>query len=451
MITEEVKNLKEILKRHRPSHLFDLPSLQIYTRGTEVKLGTRKIFVDIPRGAYVIIPHIIELCDKEIKGVDIQEEVEKIKTWKNNPETDIGCLTENLRKMGIKWNIYKSWPIKPIIKINVNNYYRDFWIKKIERFIHELHYGNDSPLQIYSKAQTLTPSYEKIQEGVHRAPLLFELFFGKEYSLFADELDKIWKSILKLKNSLTGLNTITVPTELKPVFMDLKTIIQQIHAIIRSGYCLTGFILLRKILIDIGLIIFSLSNYANLKGEKVNSQKPKENWKDGLNEWSSTFLDHWTLIIEYGNVWIFKRRDAEVRKMKVRKITDLNAFKSFLKKHKNLELLELKDKFLMEQLDVLRKFKINVFTFTKGNLLLLEKDKEIYREYRKLSEVIHEPLHLDYPPFSSFLEYLGFLHHLRKVRSYIQEVVKTYRKIEKHKGHKTSSEFTFPYFFYSFQ
>ena len=428
MITEEeLKYLNDLLVRHKPSDLFTLPSLRPYVSNSKVKLGTRKLFVDVPRGTYEIISYIIGFCDNEIRGSNFKEDVDRIKAWKKDTETDIGFLTESLGRIGIRWNIdWKNFYKKPVITINLNRYYRKFWIDKVGKFINDLNHGDDSPIKIYNKVRTLTPSYEKVQLREHEVPLIFELFFGKNFSLFMEELTKLWESISKFKDVLEKLRLdIRTIIELEQIFMDLKVLIQQILMGIKRGYCLNGFILLRKILTDIGRIVFLLS-YSTAKGV-VFGRELGDDWKGVLNYWSFSFMDDWVLIAEYGNTWIVERIGGKVER-KSKKIVDLNTFKNIIRKEIP-DSIEPKDRFLVEQLDVIRSLGVDIFKFAKENLQLT--DKKIYEEYRKLSEIVHEPAYLDYPPFSSFLEYLGFLHHLRKTRLCLQEVMKNYRRFLK--------------------
>ncbi len=52
----------------------------------------------------------------------------------------------------------------------------------------------------------------------------------------------------------------------------------------------------------------------------------------------------------------------------------------------------------------------------------------VANEYHKLSDVVHNPVLVDFPPYSSTIEYLGFLHHLKLVRKIFEDVLKVYRR-----------------------
>jgi len=203
--------------------------------------------------------------------------------------------------------------------------------------------------------------------------------------------------------------------------MDIKTLIQQILNVIRSGYCLAAFILLRKILVDIGYLMFyftlSIKIIDEVEGDYIK----------GLENYISSFTHKWKRVSSYkGYILIEKDRKLKHEETKKIRIRDIETFRNTLKKKpskfKQVEF-EYSDKFLMEQLDVIRTFKIDIFNYAKSNKKLEEKDKEIYREYGKLSEVIHIPIYLNYPPFASLLEYIGFQHHLTKIRKLMEETI----------------------------
>lgn len=118
------------------------------------------------------------------------------------------------------------------------------------------------------------------------------------------------------------------------------------------------------------------------------------------------------------------------------KIPDLDTFANAYKKWGKNQILNRlttsyvypRDKFLTELLDVIVTYSIDIFEFIENDYQLKNNDKIVSKEYSKLSEVIHEPIYIDFPPFSSLIEYLGFLHHLRKVRYFLNLVVKNYKK-----------------------
>ncbi|MCS7364998.1 MAG: hypothetical protein NDF54_06130, partial [archaeon GB-1867-035] len=143
----------------------------------------------------------------------------------------------------------------------------------------------------------------------------------------------------------------------------------------------------------------------------------------------------WKFTLSYkGYILIEEDRKPELKEAKKIRIRDIETFRNTLKK-KSLKFkqveFEYTDKFLMEQLDVIRTFKIDIFNYANSDKKLETKDKEIYKEYRKLSEVIHIPIYLNYPPFASLLEYIGLQHHLVKIRKLIEETITIYNKIKR--------------------
>jgi hypothetical protein len=77
----------------------------------------------------------------------------------------------------------------------------------------------------------------------------------------------------------------------------------------------------------------------------------------------------------------------------------------------------------METIDILRIHGLLVFDAIRQDIFIPEKSKEklnnpsykAYIEYHKLSDAVHNPIFVDFPPYSSTIEYLGFLYHLRTV------------------------------------
>jgi len=91
----------------------------------------------------------------------------------------------------------------------------------------------------------------------------------------------------------------------------------------------------------------------------------------------------------------------------------------------------------METIDILRIHELLVFDAIKQDISIPEKPEEklnnpsykAYIEYHKLSDAVHNPILVDFPPYSSTIEYLGFLYHLRIVKEIISESYKNLRKI----------------------
>jgi len=151
-------------------------------------------------------------------------------------------------------------------------------------------------------------------------------------------------------------------------------------------------------------------------------------------DYVSNFTHKWKLIYLYKDLIVCKDIGKGTRTDI--KITDINAFKSLYKKGQLLDVfrekyVDLRDAFLRQSLDIVVTFSIDVFEFAEKDYELSANNTVVSDEYRKLGEVVHEPIHIDFPPFSSLLEYIGFLHHLRKVRHILSLIIKSYKKAKR--------------------
>lgn len=454
MVLDGGAMLYEIVKKTRtPSNLFEIKSLQVKTpKGSNVKFGTRKVYVDFPRVAYFIQQIILEICSSKIPQIasktiedafnkirEVKSAVDEINNEKKDPKTDLGYLTECLEKLGVKWScVYTPIYKKPILKFYTNKYFKELWTTKLVQFINDLNSGNDNPIEIYKKVQTLTPEYKKVQEYVHTKPKIFEIFLSSEINPYKKELERVWgisQKLMKLIDPYEYGNP-KLYREIDKIFMDIKTIIHQIHLILESGYCFSGYLLLRKLLTNFALIIFydSLINW--LLKQKIEVRGWIDGGEDGrdiISKYVSEFSHKWASLYPYKDLIIYEEEQEE-KSRKYFKITSIDDFVSkYRKGHLIRELtagsyIDLKDRFLRETLDVVIALSVDIFEFAEGNYKLDSRDKVVSIEYGKLSEIVHEPIHIDFPPFSSLLEYIGFLHHLRKVRQLLDLVIKNYRR-----------------------
>ena len=87
---------------------FVLPTMLLRTpEGLNVRMGSRRAFVDFPRFAYDLILGILHLTSakyNEAKGSS-DKRIEAIRKEKSNKNTELGFLTRCLEFIGVKWNI----------------------------------------------------------------------------------------------------------------------------------------------------------------------------------------------------------------------------------------------------------------------------------------------------------------------------------------------------------
>ncbi|MCS7365365.1 MAG: hypothetical protein NDF54_08015, partial [archaeon GB-1867-035] len=356
MSSHEKSVLQNILERKNPEDLFELTSLQLVSpRKFIIKFGTRRLYVDFPRFVDIILIDIHGTCEEKMKKADIKplelintpDEVKKrknkIKTIvkeinreKEDIKTRLGKLTYILKKIGIKWSLkYALHYKKPVITIDVKEYYRKIWKEKLKDFINKLTH-DDSLLSIYNKVHILTISYEKLQEKVTRIPKIFNLFFDENFEKLKRELEHIFKLVRKVekqyhKNHPINHYDLSIHIYLNETVMDIKTLIQQILNVIESGYCLAAFILLRKILVDIGyLILYSSYPINNIENEE---SKFGKDYIKGLERYASKFIQKWKFTLSYkGYILIEEDRKPELKEAKKIRIRDIETFRNTLKK-----------------------------------------------------------------------------------------------------------------------
>jgi len=282
-----------------PHKLFSIPYLSIYSgRNSNIRFGTRHVFADFPRIAneclYVGIRHI---CNEKFKDAvnitpktidELNHKINKIKSIiddinkeKTNENTQIGFISKNLEDVGIKWRVqYAPHYEKPVIIIDAKRYYKEFWPKKIKNFVEKLNNGYDYPHQIYEMASELTPRYERLDLNV-KPPEIFGVLENCGLSL-SKELTEIQKLIEKLKK------IIVIPTEsielfelkvfIDSTFADILNLLYQLRHIANSGRYFSGYMLLRKLLINLGMAIFMYSlsrEYPKIKEMHYISEEEK--------------------------------------------------------------------------------------------------------------------------------------------------------------------------------
>ncbi len=446
--------------RRKIKNLFVNPNLQVTGRKkSKVKFGSRDVFIDCPREIYNLIYHFYDVCDKKSadlpknargkeESVKYKKFVEAIKSEKNSPKTEIGKLSEWILAIGIKWNIvFVPYYKKAILKYEVEGYYRNFWENKVLQFIRELQKGDDSLISIYEKIQATTVKYDRlVTKREDRLPYIINLILEKnDYLSIEKELEKLeylFKKLKRYTKKRWGEHPFYL--QLHPILMDIRTIIYQIRDGLKSGYCFTPFLLLRKLIVSCALFFFR-DSYLQWYQKEGQSRMPlvieeckSENYHRKLVEtWINSFkrYDEWTKLSSFGShIMVMNPLKRKGRSIKIPDInTFINTFKKYNIKNKGKDyyfatyIAEIKDKFLVQQLDVIRNYKMNIYSFAKLDKKISEKDEELYKEYRKLSGIVHEPICIDYPPFGSFLEYLAFLYHIRKILYSLQETFNCYK------------------------
>jgi hypothetical protein len=447
-------NLFNFYSRNKIKNLFVNPNLNFVSkRKSNVKLGSRNIFIDFPREIYEMMQYIYDICDgnaadlpKNARGeeelIEYKKFVETIRVEKNDPEKRLGKLSKLLLDIGIKWNtIFVPYYRKPVVKYEVEGYYRKFWKNKVLQFIGELQKGDNSLVSIYEKIQALTAEYGRLEKGKeHRVPHIINLILGKnDYLSIEKELEKLENLFVKAgRYAKENWGEHSAYLQFELVLMDIKTIIYQIRYGLKSGYCFTPFLLLRKLIVSWGFFLFQ-DTFLQHYWEEIDKisfpvDKSEDSYWEIVEKWVNRFkkCSGWNKLSFFGDYVALnplkKRDESTIR------VLNVNTFKNTIKnKGRGYYFIEnpnvdLRDRFLVEQLDVIRNYKMDVYSFAKLDKKLLDEDKKLYDEYQKLSGIVHEPICIDYPPFGSFLEYLAFLYHLRKILYLLQETFNFYKK-----------------------
>ncbi|NJE12129.1 hypothetical protein [Thermococcus sp. LS2] len=488
MITEqEISALVSYVQSSKnPAKLFEIPYLSVRNpRDASIRIGTRKVFADFPRIATEsLFVFIRDYCDEKFKDVmkakpktqeefdkwirKIQRIIEEIKREKEDQETEIGYISKNLEEIGIKWWInFREHYKKPVIIIDVNEYYKRFWSEKIKDFVQKLNGSYDYPSQIYDMASELSPQYQKLQLNV-TTPKIFEVLKDANLDI-GYELKKLSRMIEKLRQ-VTVIPTADVyQIELKGVvdatFSDMLGIVHQLYTILNTGHFFSGYLLLRKLLIDLGIILFFKSfaeEYPKItRLAKISGEEKIGILYEGLKQYADDFKTKWMRVYYDSSGMPLlapttpeRIEDNISESLEIRNFEELKSHynagniqsvitegRAMIKKKKkimevNLHAIEFKDTVYVEAIDILRLHKVLVFDAVNANIQVpkSKKDKlresqkyKAYAEYHKLSDAVHTPVLVDFPSYSSTLEYLGFLHHVRVVNEVFQEVLQAYK------------------------
>ncbi len=408
-------------------------------KGYQIRLGNTALYADFPRGGYVLQNIICSICNNIIiEANDLKKGVEIIKKQKEDDNSDLNYYTSLLEKLGVKWYLrFSKTYKKPVIHFRMDKYFNSLWVLKLKRFINELNKGDDCIQSIYLKARSLTPTYSNIKiiskEKVEK-PQCFEILFSSELSPYneikalAKILDGLYKIAKNVKHPLIKYSLLEVQIE------DLKASVYTLKTLIDSGYVISGYNILRKILTSFSLFLFthSIVRQTYKPDSKSDSKKYKNLHKKligDLEKFALNFPSEWKIVQFYGDfilvdsTWKVKHTSIEIP------IPDFSTFINIRKRLLADKLIVVpKDKFLMELLDFLITNSIDVFNAKQINL-----SGDVLDEYKKLSEVLHDPVFVDFPPFSSIIEYLGFVHHLRKVRHILENALLSYNEILKNK------------------
>jgi hypothetical protein len=481
MITEqEVFALISLVKSSRTPHkLFEIPYLIVQNpRDASIRLGTRKIFADFPRIATEsLFVFVGNYCDEKFKDIvkskpqtreEIQKIIEEIKREKEDQETELGYISKNLEKIGIKWWInFGEHYKKPVIIINANDYYKKFWGEKIKDFVQKLNDGYDYPSQIYDMASELTPQYQKLQLRV-RIPEIFKVLEVTDLSIIY-ELENLTKMIEKLRELIAiptydVYSIIFIKGSVDATFSDMLGIVHQLYNMLNTGHFFSGYLLLRKLLIDLGIILFFKSfaeEYPKITGvTKIQEEEKLGILYDGLKDYVDNFKTKWMKVYYddsddmplLASTVLESVNDVIEETLEIMNFGDLkiqynsgnlqNAItkgKAVTKKNKKKEInvrgIECRDTVYIETIDILRLHRVLIFDAVKANIQIPgRKDKlrepqkyRAYAEYHKLSDAVHNPILVDFPPYSSTLEYLGYLHHVRIVNKIFQDVLQVYK------------------------
>ena len=347
--------------------------------------------------------------------------------------------------MGIRWYIrYKGWYKKPSLIFDFSKYFSEIWPEKLKLFINELNSGDDFPNRIYEKAGCLSPLYSKVHQ-IDRKPLIFEIFFSSSLNPY-NEIKEMIKIVERLNKKLSICyeynNFLPLCHLLEDTLMDLKALLYNLMNIVDSGHVLGGYMLLRKVITTLSRYIFlhSLIMYLDMSGYISQIEKNlEEATKEDIENLVDNFLSSWWSMDSYGNVLeiINPQNTTEGKNREKIKITNLENFIHFIK-NKNDNYLDLiknnliKDAFYYQFLDyfIENKDTKNLFEISSFSEFVNSVHNNMAsEEYKKLSKAVHEPISVDFPPFSSTIEYIGFIYHLRKVKYIVKEAVASYSKI----------------------
>ena len=343
-----------------------------------------------------------------------------------------------LSKIGISWTIYCRL-CQLVIRYDVEKYYKTLWKIKIKQFINEWRKGSDSLTTLYKKVRLLTVEYDKPIENV-RAPYITTLLLERnDYLSIEIEMEKLERLFVKTEDYIKKNREHCFYPELSQFLMDIKTSIHQIKHVLSSGYCFASFILLRKLIESFGGLIFvhSIPNhFSEIEDESFAMEMNEKKWIELIEKWMTSFRsgNEWFPVslsggdINLCSVPENKGNEVKIRNIETFKKTISNKGKGY---YSPKNLINAGGTFLTEQLDVIRTYGEDAYTYAQSDEDISKGEKEIYEMYSKLSGIVHEPIFIDYPPFASFIEYLAFLHYLRKTIYLLNEVFYKYTNLRK--------------------
>ncbi len=486
------KSLREIIQRNvvpqvqsvrTPHKYFILNSLTLRNPPRAlVRFGTRNVYTDFPRVAWVIYNELHRYCNfiasqwfsekdklqlNNLESTDDKENSRRKSNWivqylknekkRDHPLNTIYQYTAYLEKLGIIWSIhFRSWDKRPFIKFNANRYYKQIWPKKILTFISCLESGNDNPITIYKMASDLSVEYSFRRNRVKK-PMIFRMVEKNGISLSL-EIEKLMKLVKKLygafsNSEITTAYDIMLQYEIEATLNDMYETLNEIELLKDRGHFLSGYFMLRHLIADLGNLIFkdflkevSKEVFPPLYPTHLEKRLEviEQNFEGSLrrlNEYLYNFTSSWiqSLVIDdIGIPHIEVLVGCKINNSKHRAATRLEDLirryknKSIHEELENFKQIKVTDAVLTGILDIVIDYQKRFPEIIREKIEpSQERDKNVKlasEEYRKLSEAVHNPIIVDFPPYGSIIEYLGFIHHLRVVRSIFGEITKVYRK-----------------------
>ncbi len=434
--------------------------------------------VDFPRVAYEAIgTFLINYISEGLNEKSPRELLSELLNEKEQVNTPFGQVTSILKTLGIEWDARVS-PVNEgiIITVEPEEYYRSVWPKKILEFIELLDTGKDYPSNIYEIASILTPQLP-LQEFAKPysvdLPMIFKLLATQEDFNMVVELEKLRKSILSLYGLIMASTElpenygrqIIAWNGLTKIFYDILGLINHLEVLLEVGHFHSGYNVLRSLIRDLGdaLIVVSLAQYYESIASELRDKSLKEEDKEsavyvGLEQVKEKFVDTW-LKVYYdkegrpfsGDVPLEARENYNetytIRTLgELRKELEYGIFMEFYRdgyairttrknRTEKYSIIDFADRVCYESVDMFIQTGKLPFEVALDRTVSLPTKKSfgdpskfpVANEYHKLSDVVHNPVLVDFPPYSSTIEYLGFLHHLKLVRKIFEDVLKVYR------------------------
>ncbi len=266
--------------------------------------------------------------------------------------------------------------------------------------------------------------------------------------------------------------------DLTKIFYDILGLLNYLEALLEVGHFHSGYNVLRSLIRDLGdaLIVVSLAQYYESIASELEDEFLKEEDKEsavyvGLEQVKEKFADTWLKVYydkegrpfsgdapldsqeDYDKTFYIKTLE-ELRKELVQGI-----FVEFYKnkrvtrtvkknRAKRYSLIDFKDRVYYESVDMFIQTGKLPFEVALDKTVPLPTKKSfgdfskfpVANEYHKLSDVVHNPVLMDFPPYSSTIEYLGFLHHLKIVREIFENVLWVYRRRVSKNGQSKEKE-----------